>query len=68
VPDSADEDNQMKKWLRDTLRVDKAWIGISIKNKNPSTTFDQLKWADGTPVNELAINNWVVKDMAGYVK
>ena len=59
VPSTVEEDTRMKTWLRDTLKVERAWLGISIRPKTAATTIDTVKWADGSAITGLPINNWV---------
>jgi hypothetical protein len=49
----------MKEWLRTTMRLEEAWIGISISPKTAETTTETIKWADGSSFNGLPISNWV---------
>lgn len=60
VPTTQQQDDLMKEWLRSTIRVERGWLGISVRPKVATTTVDTVKWADGSSVTGLPINNWVI--------
>ena len=67
VINSAEEDARMKKWLRDLVGRSYGWLGISFY-KTATTTANDVKWLDGTKINDTRINHWVDSDVTSYIK
>ncbi|GAV01434.1 hypothetical protein RvY_12147 [Ramazzottius varieornatus] len=69
VPDSADEEARMRRWMKDTVKTDKVWLGISIENKSKNTTVEDVKWADGQAWNGLHSPSqpWPYSDLNLYL-
>ncbi|OWA54320.1 putative Secretory phospholipase A2 receptor [Hypsibius exemplaris] len=68
IPSSQEEDVRVTKWLRQTLRIDKAWLGIAIQPKRANTTIDSVTWADGSPFRSPPLDNWMHEDMDTYIR
>ncbi len=68
VVNKASEDKRMKDWLRENVKEERGWLGITIANKSASTTVDDVKWVDGTPITATGINNWANKNLTRYIQ
>ncbi|OWA54319.1 putative Lymphocyte antigen 75 [Hypsibius exemplaris] len=68
VPSSEEEDNRIRMWMRSTLRVEKAWLGVAIRPKMDNTTVDTVKWADGSSLLNISLNHWVQQDIALFIR
>ncbi|OWA52273.1 putative Macrophage mannose receptor 1 [Hypsibius exemplaris] len=66
VPNTDEENDRLNLWLLNQVKVNIGWIGISVK-KNASTTYEDVRWADGAALLTPETNHWKNKDVAGTI-
>ncbi|XP_055345942.1 macrophage mannose receptor 1-like [Paramacrobiotus metropolitanus] len=62
------EDQRMRDWLRDHVEEEKGWIGITIPSKTASTTVNDVKWLDGTPITGTPVNHWAGPNLTHVIE